>query len=87
MRIIEAKKSKYCGAAIDHFLKTKKLYLDNDRREEWLSLVEKVRRDHYRQYRFIGDFEELVLGNSPESPESFEERTRKRWEKQISDKD
>ena len=87
MRIIKAKKSKYYAAAIDHFLKTKKLYLDNDRREEWLSLVENVRRDHYRQYSFIGGFEELVLGNYPESPESFEERARKRWEKQISDKD
>ena len=87
MRIVKAKKSKYYGAALDHFLKTKRLYLDNDCREEWLSLVETVRRDHYRKYSLIGDFEELVSGDYPESPESFEERTRKRWEKQISDKD
>ena len=86
-RIVKAKKSKYYGAALSHFLKTKKLYLDIGRREEWLSLVENVRRDHYRKYSLMGDFEELVSGNYPESPESFEERTRKRWEKQISDKD
>ena len=87
MRIVKAKKSKYYGAALGHFLKTKKLYLDNDRRDEWLSVVEIVRRDHYRQYSLMGGFEELVSGNYPESPESFEERTRKRWEKQISDKE
>ena len=87
MRIVKAKKSKYYGAALGNFLKTKKLYLDNDRREEWMSLVEVVRRDHYRKYSLMGDFEELVSGNYPETPESFEERTRKRWEKQISEKE
>lgn len=85
MRIVKAKKSKYYGIALDHFLKAKKLYSENDCQEEWLSLVENVRRDHYRKYSFIGDFEKIVSGRYPEYLESFEERTRKRWEKQISD--
>lgn len=85
MRIVKAKKSKYYGIALDHFLKAKKLYSENDCQEEWLSLVENVRRDHYRKYSFIGDFENIVSGNYPEYLESFEERIRKRWEKQISD--
>ena len=63
----------------------KKLYEENNCREEWSSLVENIRRDHYRKYSFIGDFEKIVSGESPEYLESFEERTRKRWEKQISD--
>ena len=46
----------YPYVALDHFLKSKKLYLDNDCREEWLSLVENVRRDHYRKYSLIGNF-------------------------------
>ncbi len=86
MRIVKAKKSKYYGIALDHFLKAKTLYSENGCQEEWLSLVENIRRDHYRKYSLIGDFEKLVSGEYPESPETFEERTRKRWEKQISDK-
>ena len=87
MRILKSKKSKYYWIALEHFLKGKKLYEENDCQEQWLSLVEDVRRDHYRKYSFIGDFEKLVSGLYPESPESFEERTRRGWEKQISDKD
>lgn len=86
MRIVKAKKSKYYGIALDHMLKAKKLYSENNCEDEWLSLVEDVRRDHYRKYSFIGDFEKIVLGRYPEYLESFEERTRKRWEKQLSDK-
>lgn len=85
MRIVKAKKSKYYGIALDHMLKAKKLYSENNCEDEWLSRVEDVRRDHYRKYSFIGDFERIVLGRYPEYLESFEERARKRWEKQLSD--
>ena len=85
MRIVKAKKSKYYRIALDHMLKAKKLYSENNCEDEWLSLVEDVRRDHYRKYSFIGDFEKIVLGRYPEYLESFEERTRKRWKKQLSD--
>ncbi len=47
--------------------------------------MENVLQDHYRKYSFIGDFEKIVSGKYPEYLESFEERTRKIWEKQISD--
>ena len=85
MRIVKAKKSKYYGIALDHLLKVKELYLENNCQEEWLSLVEDVQRDHYRKYSFIGDFEKIVSGRYPKYLQSFEERTRKRWEKQISE--
>ena len=85
MRIVKAKKSKYYEIALDHMLKAKKLYSENNREDEWLSLVEEVRRDHHRKHSFIGDFERIVVGSYPEYLESFEERTRKRWKKQLSD--
>ena len=34
---------------------------------------------------FVGDFEKIVAGRAPESPEPFEKRIRKRWVKQTSD--
>ena len=86
LRIVKAKKSKYYGIAIEHLLKAKKLYEENNCREEWSSLVENIRRDHHRKYSFIGDFEKIVSGKPPEYLESFEERTRKRWAEQIADK-
>ena len=85
VRIVKAKKSKYYGIALEHLLKAKNLYSENDCQEEWLSLVANIRRDHYRKYSFIGDFEKIASGNYPEYLESFEERTRKRWQKQLSD--
>ncbi|NQT58649.1 MAG: hypothetical protein HQ557_06665 [Bacteroidetes bacterium] len=86
LRIVKAKKSKYYGIANEHLLKAKKLYVENNCQKEWSSLVENIRRDHYRKYSFIGDFEKIVSGEYPEYLESFEERTKKRWAKQISDK-
>jgi len=87
MRIVKAKKSKYYGIALDHMLKAKKLYSENNCQEEWISLVKDVRRDHYRKYSFMGDFEKIVSGRYPEYLASFEERTRKIWKKQVSDTD
>jgi hypothetical protein len=40
-----------------------------------------------RKYSFIGDFEKIVSGRYPEYLDSFEERTRKIWKKQVSDTD
>ncbi len=85
MRIVKSKKRKYYGIALDHMRRAKKLYSENNCEDEWLSLVEDVRRDHYRKYSFIGDFEKIVSGRNLEYLESFEERTRKMWQKQLSD--
>ena len=84
MRILKSKKSKYYEIALGHFQKVKELYKEVDCEKEWSFFVESVRKDHSRKSSFIGDFEKLVSGEYPESPESFEEKTRKRWEKQIS---
>jgi len=84
MRIIRKGKSKYYHFALEHFRNTRKLYERVGCDQMWLSLVDRVRKDHSRKYSFIGDFEEIAVGNRPEPPESFEKRARKRWKKQTS---
>jgi tetratricopeptide (TPR) repeat protein len=85
MRILKKRKSKYYWHALEHFRKTGKLYKKAGHEQVWVSLVDRVRKDHSRKYSFIGDFEKIVEGRVPESPETFEKRVRKRWVKQTSD--
>jgi uncharacterized Zn finger protein len=85
MRILNSKKSKYYSIALEHFLKVKSIYIENNSKEEWLSIVKYIRENHARKYSFITDFEKLVSGIYPSPQKSFEQRARKRWEKQIAD--
>jgi len=84
MRIILSGKSKYYHYALEHFRNAKKFCERAGCEQMWLSLVDRVREDHSRKYSFIGDFEKIVAGRAPESPESFEKRSQKRWKKQTS---
>ena len=84
MRIILSGKSKYYHYALEHFRNARKFYERAGCKQMWLSLVDRVRGDHSRKYSFIGDFEKIVAGRAPESPESFEKRSQKRWKKQTS---
>ena len=84
MRIVRKGKSKYYHYALEHFRNAKKLYEKAGCDQMWLSLVDRVRKDHSRKYSFIGDFEEIAAGNRPEPSESFEKRAKKRWKKQTS---
>lgn len=68
-----------------HFQRARKLYKKVDHEQMWVSLVDRVRKNHSRKYSFIGDFEKIVAGRWPDSPETFEKRVRKRWVKQTSD--
>ena len=84
MRILKKGKSKYYRYALEHFQKAGKLNRKAGRDQLWMDLVDRVRRNHYRKYSFIGDFEKVVDGSSLERPESFRKRALKRWKKQIS---
>ena len=86
MRILKSRKSKYYEIALEHLRKVKELYKEANYEKEWLSLVESIRKEHSRKSSFIGDFEKLVSGKYPETPESFGEITKKRWQKQMSGK-
>jgi len=85
MRIIKSGKSKYYQYALEHFQKAKGLYEKTGEKQKWSALVGIVRKNHSRKYSFISDFEAVVAGNKPKSPESFESRAKKRWKKQTSD--
>ena len=85
MRILDSKKSKYYNTALEHSLKVKSIYIDNNSEEEWLSIVKYIRENRARKYSFITDFKKLVSGIYPSSQKSFAQRARKRWEKQITD--
>jgi len=85
MRILNSKKSKYYSIALDHFLKVKSIYIKNNSKEDWLSIVKYIRQNHARKYSFIADFEKLVSGIYPSPQKSFEQRARLRWEKQTTD--
>jgi len=54
------------------------------RDQQWMDLVERVRRNHSRKYSFIPDFEKIVAGCPQKKPESFKTRTLKRWKNQIA---
>ena len=84
MRIIKSGKSKYYQYALEHFREAKKLFEKSGQNRKWSALVGNVRKNHSRKYGFIGNFEAIVSGKKPKSPESFESRTKKRWKQQTS---
>ena len=84
MRILKKGKSNYYRYALEHFLKVQKLYEKGGRDQLWTDLVERVRRDHFRKYSFIPDFEKIVAGRPLKKSESFKRRILKRWKKQIT---
>ena len=83
MRIIKSGKSKYYQAALEHFQKAKELYEKSGQNQKWSSIVAIVRKNHYRKYGFINDFETIVTDGKLESAESFESKVQKRWKRQI----
>lgn len=84
MRIIKSGKSKYYLYALEHFRETRKLYEKSGQNQKWSAIVANLRKNHSRKYSFIGYFEAIVSGKTPESPDSFESRVKKRWKKQTS---
>ena len=84
MRLVKAGKSKYYQYALEHFQKAKTLYEKSGRQQEWSTLVDNVRKNHARKYSFINRFEAIASGKTLKSPDSFERRIQKRWQKQTS---
>lgn len=84
MRILNAKKSKYYGAALESFEDARRCYERARLGREWTALVNTVRAAHHRKSGFMSDFERLVAGNGPSTQLSFLDRARSRWEKTTS---
>jgi tetratricopeptide (TPR) repeat protein len=90
MRILNAGKTKYYDAALDHFEKARDLYRGAGQAPEWESVVGTVRTAHSRKSGFLSAFEELVSGESQSAPGSsrrspfFADEARERWKRLSS---
>lgn len=85
MRILKAGKSKYYSFALEHLRTAKRLYDKLGEPEEWQTLVDQIRCDHARKRGFMADFEAIVANRKVRPPESFAERSRRRWKQQTSE--
>ena len=79
MRIVNAGKSKYYGAALDHLEHAKKCYARAGLDAEWESLVADVRARHYRKKGFMAGFEQIVSNAAKRREPTFLERAKRRW--------
>jgi len=79
MRIVNAKKSKYYGAALSDFEKAKRCFERAGLASKWEKTVSQVRADHRRKKGFLSGFERLVGGSGPSNEPSFLERAKARW--------
>ncbi|MGM0366594.1 MAG: DUF6880 family protein [Actinomycetota bacterium] len=83
MRILKAGKSKYYDVALEHFLKVKTIYIKNNAKQKWSSVVSGIREKHGRKYSFMPFFEELVSGKYPPVKQTFAQMAKKKWDKQT----
>jgi uncharacterized Zn finger protein len=85
MRILKAGKSKYYNFALEHLRTAKRLYDNLGGHKEWQTIVDQIRRDHARKRGFVAAFEEIAADRKPKLPESFADRSRRRWKQQTAD--
>jgi hypothetical protein len=83
LRILGSGKSKYYGAALDHFQKARNLYGGAGQDLEWKALAEFVRKAHSRKRGFMADFEQVVSGKCGRAP-SFAEQAQEQWKRLTS---
>ena len=79
MRIVNAGKSKYYGAALDNLEHAKKCYARAGLGTDWEALVADVRKRHYRKKGFMAGFERIVSDITKRHEPTFLERARRRW--------
>ena len=84
MRILDAGKSKYYDAALEHLRAARDLYGKHGQDKAWQLILARVRQDHRRKQGFMASFEEIVAGGSRPTIQSFEARAMSRWRKQAS---
>ncbi len=76
MRVVNAKKSKYYGAALGNFERAKRCYEKAGLGAGWESVV---REAHHRKTGFMPGFEDVVKGAGPSEEPPFLERAKARW--------
>lgn len=79
LRVINAGKSKYYDAALDHIERAKKCYAKAGLSADWQAVVADVRQRHFRKKGFMAGFEEVVSGAPKHVEPPFLERAKARW--------
>jgi tetratricopeptide (TPR) repeat protein len=79
MRIVNAGKSKYYDAALDHIERAKKCYSKAGLDTEWQAVVADVRKGHFRKKGFMAGFEDIATGAPRHVEPPFLERAKMRW--------
>ncbi|MBW1927074.1 MAG: hypothetical protein JRI35_07800 [Deltaproteobacteria bacterium] len=79
MRIVNAGKSKYYDAALEHIEHAKKCYTKANLDADWQAVVADVRKRHFRKKGFMAGFEDIVTGTPKQVEPSFLERAKARW--------
>jgi hypothetical protein len=79
MRVVNAKKSKYYGAALSNLERARRCFEMAGLPAAWQRVVENVRSTHHRKTGFMARFEEIVAGLGPSDKPSFLERAKARW--------
>lgn len=85
MRIVNAAKSKYYGAANRNFVRAKRCFARAGLVTVWEKIVLEVRRAHRRKSGFMPGFERIVLGSPPDNEPSFLDRAEGRWGERHAD--
>lgn len=86
MRIVNAGKSKYYHAALDHIRRAKKCYVKAGRDAEWQAVIADVRERHSRKAGFMPGFENIVSGKRNKVTPPFLDRAKLRWSKKTTKK-
>jgi hypothetical protein len=80
MRILDAKESKSCEAALSHFENARRCYERAGLAPEWEALVGELRARHHRKIGFMTGLEEVVAGGRQSARPTFLERANARWQ-------
>ncbi len=79
MRIVNAGKSKYYEAALDHIEHAKKCYSKAGLDAEWQAVVAEVRKRHCRKKGIMAGFEDIFIDIPKQVEPSFLDRAKARW--------
>jgi len=83
MRIVNAGKSKYYDAALNHIEHAKKCYAKAGLDAEWQAVVADVRKRHSRKKGFMAGFENMVTDLPKQVEPSFLDRAKARWPRKF----
>lgn len=79
MRIVNAGKSKYYDAALEHIEHAKHCYIKAGLDADWRAVVTDVRKRHFRKKGFMAGFEDIVTDAPKQVEPSFLDRAKARW--------